>query len=147
MSRAERVVVQLGKSAGAANNQLRKQLLFKYVQAVGDHFCFKCEAEIETVDDFSIEHKLPWEGRDAALFWDLDNIAFSHVRCNRPHEYRGASEKLRKISPEGMSWCSVCKLHKPTEAFCLKRAKWNGYNGECRACQKAYKDARRSTNK
>jgi uncharacterized protein YdaU (DUF1376 family) len=42
---------------------------------------------IETADELSIEHKLPWEGVSVKLFWSLDNIAFSHLRCNRNHRY------------------------------------------------------------
>ena len=64
-ARASRVADQLGMPHGTANAKLRKNLLFKYVKKSGENFCHKCGAEIELVDDLSIEHKLPWEGRDA----------------------------------------------------------------------------------
>lgn len=67
---------------GTASNRLRKSIMFKYVVMAGENFCFKCGAEIESVDDLSIEHKEPWEGVSPELFFDLDNIAFSHLRCN-----------------------------------------------------------------
>lgn len=35
-----------------------------------------------SADDWSIEHIEPWIGVDPDLFWDLDNITFSHKKCN-----------------------------------------------------------------
>ena len=67
---------------GTANNRLRKSIMFKYVKMAGENYCFKCGAEIESVGDISIEHKEPWEGVSAELFFDLDNVAFSHLKCN-----------------------------------------------------------------
>lgn len=73
---------QLGMPFGTANHRLRKQLLFRYVVRCGDNFCYKCTLEITTIEDFSIEHKKPWQGISNDLFWDLDNIAYSHLKCN-----------------------------------------------------------------
>ena len=84
----------LGIPYGTATNKLRKNIMFRLLQKMGENVCFKCGHVIEKVDDLSIEHKLPWEGRDVALFWDLDNIAFSHLFCNRPHKTN------RKYTPE-----------------------------------------------
>ncbi len=72
----------LGMPHGTASNRLRKSIMFKYVVMAGDNYCFKCGAEIESVSELSIEHKEPWEGVSSDLFFDLDNIAFSHLRCN-----------------------------------------------------------------
>ena len=85
MSRSERIVGLLGMSYGAACNRLRKNILFHLLKEHGKNICFKCSEVIDKVEDLSIEHKLPWEGRDASLFWDIENIAFSHMKCNRPH--------------------------------------------------------------
>jgi 5-methylcytosine-specific restriction endonuclease McrA len=94
MNRNERRAQQLGMPHGTANNKLKKQLLFKYVVMARDNICFKCGETIDSVDELSIEHKEPWEGRDTSLFWDLNNITFSHLVCNTPHTNR--AEKLRK---------------------------------------------------
>lgn len=75
----------LGMPHGTANNRLRKSIMFKYVKMAGENYCYRCGAEICSVDDISIEHKEPWEGVSADLFFDLDNISFSHNRCNVPH--------------------------------------------------------------
>lgn len=132
MNRHERIAEQLGMSHGAANNKLRKAILYSYVKRLREHFCYKCGAEIESSDDFSVEHKQPWEGRDSALFWELDNIAFSHLRCNRPHVNRGGENK--KVGPEGTAWCSSCKIFKNVSNFAKQSDRWNGYHGHCRSC-------------
>jgi hypothetical protein len=122
---------QLGMPFGTAQNKLRKSIMFKYVKMVGHDICFKCGVAIDDLDELSIEHKLPWLGRDTNLFWDLDNIAFSHLRCNRPES--GFSDKNRKIGPEGTSWCYYCKSFKLIEEF-WKGKKWDGTSDRCRSC-------------
>jgi len=73
---------QLGMNPSTASGRLVKDLLFKFVGESG-HTCFRCGREM-TRDDFSIEHKSPWLDSDdpVKLFFDLDNIAFSHKSCN-----------------------------------------------------------------
>lgn len=136
MNRAQRRSEQLGMPYGTANNRLRKNILFQYVVKAGDNFCFKCGSEIKTVEELSIEHKLPWEGRDTELFWDIDNIAFSHLACNRPHNNVGGGAKRRKIGPEGTAWCATCKTHKLVVSFNKNSATWNGYQPQCKECHK-----------
>lgn len=104
---------QLGMDPGTVSNRLRKALLFDLVQALGRDTCFHCHLSIENVEEFSIEHKEPWlDSEDpTGLFFNLDNIAFSHLRCNvaasrSPHQkYFTDEEKLearRRIRREGM---------------------------------------------
>lgn len=75
---------QLGMPFGTANNRLRKSIIFDLLKRHKENFCFQCGAEIVTVDDMSIEHKKPWlhEGNAVELYFDLSNIAFSHLHCN-----------------------------------------------------------------
>jgi len=73
---------QLGMPFGTANARLRKQILFHLLQKLGEDVCFQCGEKIESVDDLSIEHKKAWLDESVDLFWDLDNIAFSHLKCN-----------------------------------------------------------------
>lgn len=80
---------QLGMVYGSAWNLLRKRILFKLVQDAGLDICFRCGLRIETDDEFSIDHKEDWIDVDPALFWDLENIAFSHLKCNRPSRWSG----------------------------------------------------------
>lgn len=75
---------QLRMSFGAASNRLRKKILFSLIQEISKDACFQCGEKIETIDDFSIEHKVPWLDSDdpIGLYFDLSNIAFSHMKCN-----------------------------------------------------------------
>lgn len=75
---------QLGMSHGSACNRLRKQIMFDLVKRCGLDDCYQCSKKIETVEELSIEHKTPWLHSDdpVDLFFDLDNIAFSHLKCN-----------------------------------------------------------------
>lgn len=73
---------QLGMPFGTANGKLRKMVLFHLLKKHKENFCFQCGTEIETVDELSIEHKKPWLHESTDLFWDIDNIAFSHHHCN-----------------------------------------------------------------
>lgn len=136
MNRSQRIAAQLGMPHGTANHKLRKNIMFKYVVLAGDNFCYKCGAEIELVDELSIEHKLPWEGRDTELFWDLGNIAFSHVTCNRPHTF-SSGPPVTKLDGKGKAWCNRCKQHLPVERFAKNNSKPSGLQNFCRACHES----------
>jgi hypothetical protein len=84
----------LGVNISTATARLRKQLLFHYVMLANKHYCFRCGAEIDNIDDFSIEHCAPWMQADDAVgaFFDLNNIAFSHLSCNIAHGSGGYSK-------------------------------------------------------
>jgi hypothetical protein len=73
---------QLGMNFSTANGRLIRNILFNLVQKSNLDYCFHCAAQIESIKDFSIEHKIPWQDNDIVLFWDLNNIAFSHKKCN-----------------------------------------------------------------
>jgi hypothetical protein len=87
--------VLLGEPHGTANSRLRKLLLFKYVQLAGHDTCYRCGQKIERVDDFSVEHTHSWQSADdpRAVFFDLDRIAFSHLKCNVAAGARGTIVK------------------------------------------------------
>ena len=84
----------LGMAHGTAANRLRKMILFSLVCRVKLNMCHQCGGEILSVDDLSIEHKTPWLRADDPVktFFDLDNIAFSHLSCNA-----AASVRIKKI--------------------------------------------------
>lgn len=131
----------LGMSGGKASNILKKQILFMFVQRCNEDICFKCGKKIETVDELSIEHKLPWLDRDVNLFWDLNNIAFSHLKCNKQH--RIGAIKLRKIGPEGTAWCTRCKEFLSLVSFSPSSSRWNGVNKKCKICSAEYRELQR----
>lgn len=123
----------LGMPHGTASNRLRKMLLFQAIQKLGEDVCFKCSLKIQTIEDLSIEHKQPWEGISAELFWDLNNIAYSHIRCNVPATRHGGLFK-RKIGPIGTAWCIGHKNFVSVDSFYKNKTKWNGLEAYCIEC-------------
>jgi len=111
----------LGMPHGTASNRLRKMILWRMVQELGEDNCFRCGQQIKDVDDLSIEHKEPWQSADdpRAVFFDLENIAFSHLRCNIgeangtkthcPQGHRYDNENTYQ-HPNGGRVCGRCKL-------------------------------------
>lgn len=78
---------QLGMDFGTANSKLRKNLLFELSKQLQLDICFRCGKKIEKENEFSIDHKVPWldSTRPLELFFDFNNIAFSHLHCNTSH--------------------------------------------------------------
>lgn len=76
--------VQLKMPFGTASGRLRKTVMFSLLRRLDACRCFRCGREIETAVELSIDHKVPWLDSDdpIALFFDLDNVAFSHSGCN-----------------------------------------------------------------
>ena len=81
-------VKQLGMNPSTASHRLQRTLMYEFSRKLDMHWCFQCGAEIENVKDMSVEHKVPWLHSEdpISLFFNLDNIAFSHKSCN----YRAA---------------------------------------------------------
>lgn len=123
---------QLSMPYGTACARLRKILLFDLLVRHDENICFRCEFRIESVSELSIEHKQPWLDVSADLFWDLSNIAFSHLRCNRPN--RPISERWKKKGLEGTAWCTRCKEFLPAEKFKKDEKHWNGLSDYCTPC-------------
>jgi len=73
---------QLGMNPSTASGRLVKDILFNLIDKHGE-VCYHC-GESMNRDDFSIEHIKPWLDSEAPkeLFFDMDNIAFSHLKCN-----------------------------------------------------------------
>lgn len=69
---------------GTACGRLRKSILFSLLKKHNENVCFQCGNKIEKEEDLSIEHKIPYLDSEnpTKLFFDLDNIAFSHLKCN-----------------------------------------------------------------
>jgi hypothetical protein len=130
----------LGLPHGTAAGRLRKMILFHLLQKHGENVCFQCAEPIETVDELSIEHKQPWEGISLELYWSMDNIAFSHLRCNRPHRNVGGGIGKRKVGPEGTAWCVKCKAFYAVSEFMRNRSRWNGLQNRCNNCLKQPKE-------
>ena len=124
----------LGMKHGTAAGRLRKALLFKYAKLAGADICYRCDSKIETTNEFSIDHKIDWLNHEdpPETFFDLDNVVFSHQRCN----IICAGGHNKKMSPPGKAWCWKCKEHKDIECFAKDKTRWNGLNGMCKDCRK-----------
>ena len=74
----------LGMSHGTAYSKLRRDIIYWLAGLNGMLVCFRCGETIERIEDFSIEHKRPWqyEENPKEAFFDIKNIAFSHLVCN-----------------------------------------------------------------
>ena len=72
----------LGMSVGTAVSILRKILLCNLLVKYGENVCYRCNESIEHIDSLIIEHIRPWMYNDPALYWDTENVAYSHLSCN-----------------------------------------------------------------
>lgn len=138
--RTKRRTGQLGMPLGTAANQLRKRVMFHLAARLGENVCLRCGAVIETADDLSLDHIQPWLDADPALFWDLDNLAFSHLRCNtaagRHSRQPTGLEPPNKIDrPDGLSWCSRCQSLRPEDEFHRDKTGPKGRTRWCKPCR------------
>ena len=95
----------LGMNFSTASAQLKKNLMFKFMQVLNLDQCFQCGEVIDAVDQLSVEHKQPWLSATdpKAAFFDLNNIAFSHLSCNV------AAGTTRKCLAHQLSECAECR--------------------------------------
>lgn len=112
---------QLGMNPSTARAKLHKALLWKYIEKSGEDHCCKC-GEKMTLDDYSIEHVTPWLHDDNAvdLFFNLDNISFSHLKCNissarRKRKYNTPEEALAAKYRKAREWKVNNRVYSPEE--------------------------------
>jgi 5-methylcytosine-specific restriction endonuclease McrA len=102
-----RKAAQLGMPISTASHRLKKRILFELARELGHDRCFHCQQYITDPEQLSIEHKVGWLYQDVPLFWDLTNIAFSHLRCNTTNRLssrydRGGTIEQRKAERLGV---------------------------------------------
>jgi len=73
-----------GLSVGSAGHRLLRLILLDLIRQLAIDQCFRCGAPIENVRALSIDHQTSWRFATdpQKAFFDLDNIAFSHLSCN-----------------------------------------------------------------
>lgn len=106
-------------SLGTASHRLRKSILFSLLEELKRNFCFQCREEISSIDELSIEHKIPYLDSKVPkeLFFDLNNIAYSHLSCN----IKAARKKTGVTHPSQESYrrgcrCKECKVFQKNRA-------------------------------
>lgn len=131
---------RLGMPFGTANNKLRKSLLYDFAKRCEEDSCFRCNSKIESIEEFSIEHKISWYYSEypASTFFDLNNIAFSHIRCNIQASAFGNNNSVGHTAPNakplviGQKWCAAGKHYEILENFTKNRFNSDGLQKECR---------------
>ena len=78
----------LGETAAKATRKLWKIFILDLARQAGRDKCFRCNLPIMDPEHLSLDHKQSWRYHSKELFWDLDNLALSHKRCNTPHTPR-----------------------------------------------------------
>lgn len=116
-SESKKNAKKLGVSLGTASSILKKRLLFCFVKKLGLDICYRCEKKIIDITKFSIEHKKGWRFAEnpRKIFFDLDNIAFSHISCNS----RAKKHNRKYFSKEEVR-----------EAQAIEKANWYAKNRE-----------------
>lgn len=148
----------LGEPHGTANGKLRKAIIFWLAGRCGMLTCFRCGVPVKTVNDLSIEHKDYWQfaADPRSAFFDLANIAFSHLRCNvqsnagKERWIRGMRTEAvarRKSGEAGTAWCARHRTFLPIERFNRNASRWNGVGPDCTGCANAPSRRGRQTRK
>ncbi len=114
---------QLGMTYGKAYNRLLKDVLWMLIVEADRYKCCRC-GQYMTREDFTIEHIEPWLHAEdpVKLFFSLENIGFSHHKCNMD-----ARRNPTEIKP------LECGTSKKYERGC-----------RCDECKKASSDYRKS---
>ena len=103
----------LGMPYGTAMQRLKKKILFKLVTSLGLDICYRCKKVIESERQLSIEHKEAWLD-NPEVFWDLGNIAFSHLSCNSSHSRRVGKVPIPHGTHSGYAYhgcrCRCCSV-------------------------------------
>ena len=93
----------LGMNFSTASAKLKKLLMFDMMIQLGLDNCFQCGSKIQGAEVLSVEHKEPWQSslspKDS--FFNLDNIAFSHLSCN-------SAAGLKKVCRHNKNNCKEC---------------------------------------
>lgn len=129
----------LGMPYGTAMGRLRKKVMLHLLQQLGKDKCFRCGKKIESAKDLSIDHIESWLNKDVDLFWDLNNISFSHLRCNSAaHKMIGGVPRMER--PKGKAWCHVCKKFIDEKLVPNNKCRWHGKQDICNPCRKKKRD-------
>lgn len=122
-------IVQLGMYTSRAANKLNRSIMYHLAKKLNEHYCYRCGAEICTIKEFTVEHKTPWldSPNPVELYFDLENIAFSHFLCNsRAGRKLGGNHKKKETKDlkHGNSY-AYCKRKCRCEVCVAWKTKWN----------------------
>src|SRR5437870_3928269 len=74
----------LGINHSTAHNRLYKMVMLKLLNRLGLDLCYRCRSTINDYRQLSLEHTKGWQlsVNPVEAFFDLENISFSHLKCN-----------------------------------------------------------------
>ncbi len=125
----------LGINIHKANHRLTRRFIFHLAGRLRMLDCYRCHKPIATYEEMSIDHKEDWLKVDPALFWDVENLALSHKRCNKPRSRRGIPSTKRVGSPDPLeAWCTRHQKFLPVTTFGRNVDRWNGLQNVCKSC-------------
>ena len=125
-----------------AQARLLRDLLFNFAINSG-HKCFRCGERLDR-KTFSIEHIEDWLDSDDPIgkFFDVDNIAYSHLRCNvgasRTVSGQVRKHGLKRYNTYGCR-CEICKAAK--SKYNKLRKRWVGRVAQASDCKPEYKSS------
>ena len=109
---------QLGMDPATASYRLVRDLLWSFVVKNEQDFCHHCKCRM-TRENFSIEHIKPWLHSDdpLGLFFDLNNISFSHSSCNssaarRPNKVHDSLAEAIRVRSKRRYWNTPKEIRK-----------------------------------
>lgn len=116
---------QLGMNPSTASYVLVKDILFDFVK---DRPCYRCTG-LMTRENFSVEHKTPWlDANDpVSLYFDLNNIDFSHINCNIS---AGRRKERTIVHGRDSSYSYGCRCVECTKVQREKKARWRKLSGK-----------------
>lgn len=111
---------QLGMNPSTASNRLIKDLLFDFVIKAG-HKCHRCGGDLER-HTISIEHIEAWLDSDhpIEMFFDIQNIAYSHLSCNARASRPGIRPK-RGMTHGTSGYRQGCRCEKCKSLYSINR--------------------------
>lgn len=86
---------QLGMPVSTAERKLRKSIVYEFSKQLGKNICVECSLPISDPEDFAVVHVEEWE--TASDFFNLKNVAFSHVSCKARHHGKRQGEDMKKL--------------------------------------------------
>ena len=114
----------LGMNISTANYRLMRSVLFWLLQSHNKNICYRCGKKIRTLCELSIDHKIDWmySVTPKLLYFSLDNIAFSHTKCNISAGHGGQIKALhyRKSKEEQLE--TARRYHRTNKYRTWRRA-------------------------
>ena len=133
----------LGIPYGTAQHQLRKKIMFEMMQKLERDICYRCNKKIDNIDELSVEHKEAWQQAENPIdaFYNLDNIAFSHLKCNMNAAKKPEKQPIIHGTVSGYEKgcrCDGCRNAKRLRAANYRKNKHPIKNKERKFVEKAH---------